>query len=67
MTTEHRVMTILERANPVPVDDVVVPVGDRRYLDTARQQRSRPMTMIAPAPNATPRRSAWPTRRSPRR
>ncbi len=64
MTTDDRVMAILERANPVPTGELVdVPIGVTRYLETALEQRSEPMTIIDPTPtrsaDQSPRRH-WP-------
>ncbi len=64
MTTETTVMAILERANPVPPGELVdVPVGATRYLETALEQRSEPMTIVDPTPTRLsdrPPRRRWP-------
>ncbi len=64
MTTDDRVIAILERANPVPPGELVdVPVGATRYLETAQQQRSEPMAIIDPTPTRIsdqPPRRRWP-------
>ncbi|MFW2336270.1 hypothetical protein [Ilumatobacter sp.] len=64
MTTDDRVMAILERANPVPPGELVdVPDGATRYLETVLMQRSEPMTIVDPTPTRTtdqPPRRRWP-------
>jgi len=52
MTTEDRVMTLFERANPVPdIDDAVAPMRASRYLADL-ERRSSNMTLTALEPDA---------------
>jgi hypothetical protein len=52
VTTDERVMTLFERANPVPDnDDIDSPLTASRYLDTLHQ-RSSTMTLTTTEPEA---------------